>query len=130
MLKEATPRKKKSTPPKAYKNTPYVRFTGKMLYLNGNTMHMLGCCDSISICVDKASRIMVIRPDGPFRLSRVCETPGARRIETNGSLLAVIEAGFPVGMLGKHIACEPMLGGGVWASLIPRYEGEKNRTGA
>ena len=95
MLKEATPRKKKSTPPKAYKNTPYVRFTGKMLYLNGNTMHMLGCCESISICVDKASRIMVIRPDGPFRLSRVCETPGARRIETNGSLLAVIEAGFP-----------------------------------
>ena len=122
MYKEVTPRRKRSCPPRGVKGRAYVRFTPKMLYINGQAMEMLGHCESIGISVNGPDRCMVITPGGPWKLSRVCETMHARRIETNGGLVSLLEAGFPRGMIGKYLRCTTDMTGALTVSLIPDYE--------
>ena len=87
---------------------PYMRITRKMLYLNSDAMRMMPDVEYITMSVDAKGHSLCIWPsDGEnanaFKLCRVCETPGARRIETNNSLESIIKAGFPVHMLGERL---------------------------
>lgn len=122
MYKEVIPRKKHSAPPRGVRGKPYVRFTPKMLYINSPAMRMLGGTETISISVNGPERVMVITPGGPWKLARVCETRDARRIETNGGLVSLLDAGFPRGMIGKYLMCHTDMMGALAVSLIPDYD--------
>ena len=123
MYKEVIPKKKRSSPPRGVKGKAYVRFTPKMLYISGPAMRMLGMPESIGISVDGPGRAMVLRPGGPFKLSRVCETEDARRIETNKALESLLEYGFPRGMLGLWLTqLQTTMDGALAVSLLPDWE--------
>ena len=123
MYHEVTPKKKRCSPPPGVKGKAYVRFTPKMLYISGPAMRMLGMPESIGISVDGPGRAMVIRPGGPFKLSPVCETENARRIETNKALESLLEFGFPRGMIGIWLTQIQMtMDGAMAVSLLPEYD--------
>ena len=122
MYHEVMPTKKRSAPPRGVRGRAYVRYTPKMLYLNGQAMQMLGMPETVSISINGPDRIMIITPGGPWKLSRVCETKDARRIETNGGLVAMLEAGFPRGMIGKYLSVNKDMTGALAVSLIPQYD--------
>lgn len=88
---------------------PGVRFTYKSLYINARAGKML-TTDYITISVmnDATLHAMRLIPSSKeypnsFKLSDVCETNGAKRIETNRSLEAILNAGFPKSLLGKYL---------------------------
>lgn len=122
MYREVTPKKKRCAPPRGVRGRAYVRFTPKMLYISGPAMELLGNPETVSLSVNGPDRLMVIRPGGPWKLSRVCETINARRIETNGGLVALLEAGFPKGMIGKYLRVSVDMTGALAVSLIPDYD--------
>lgn len=122
MYHEVIPTKKRSAPPRGVRGKAYVRFTPKLLYINANAMRMLGPTDTVTISINAPERVMVITPGGPWKLSRVCETKDARRIETNGGLVSMLEYGFPKGMIGKYLSCHPDMMGALVVSLIPDYD--------
>ena len=122
MYKEVLPKQKRSAPPRGVKGKAYVRYTPKMLYINGQAMEMLGFSDTISISVNGPEKVMVLTSGGPWKLSRVCETKDARRIETNGGLLSLMDAGFPKGMIGKYLMCHQDMTGSLVVSLLPNYD--------
>ena len=130
MYHEVIPTKKRNAPPKGVRGKPYVRFTPKMLYISSPAMRMLGETEWISISVNGPERVMILSPGGPWKLSRVCETKDARRIETNGGLVSVLDAGFPKGMIGKYLLCHPDMMGALTVSLIPEYERSENHVSA
>lgn len=121
MYKEVIPRKKHSAPPRGVRGRAYVRYTPKMLYLSNEAMKLLGDTDTVRISINGPERVMIVQPGGPWKLSRVCETQNARRIETNGGLVAMLEAGFPRGMIGKYLMCNTDMMGALMVSLIPDY---------
>ena len=125
MFHEVTPQKKRNAPPPGYRGAPYVRYTPKMLYISGPAMKMLGMADTVTISISGPDRMMMITPGGPWKLSRVCETMYARRIETNGGLVAMLEAGFPRGMIGKYLSVNTDMTGSLAVSLIPQYDAIK-----
>lgn len=123
MLKEVVPQKKRSGPPSWIKGKAYVRYTPKMLYLSGPAMQMLGMPEKIGISIDGPQRMMIIRPNGPFKLSTVCETQNARRIETNLALMSLLDAGFPKGMINKYLSVSTVtMDGALCVSLVPEYD--------
>ena len=123
MLKEVLPKKKHSAPPRAVREKAYIRFTTKMLYINGPAAEMLQLPESIGISVDGPGKVMVLRPSGPFKLSRVCETTNARRIETNRALESLLDYGFPRGMIGQYLTqLQLTMDGALAVSLIPDYD--------
>lgn len=122
MYREVIPKKKRSQPPRGVKGRAYVRYTPKMLYINGQAMELLGHPETVSISINGPDRIMMITPGGPWKLSRVCETMYARRIETNGGLVALLDAGFPKGMIGKYLRVNQDMTGSLAVSLIPDYD--------
>jgi hypothetical protein len=122
MYKEVIPKKKRSAPPRGVRGKAYVRYTPKMLYINSQAMEMLGEADTVSISINGPERVMIITPDGPWKLSRVCETRDAKRIETNGGLVSMLDAGFPKGMIGKYLSCHIDMTGALAVSLIPQYD--------
>ena len=122
MYREVIPRKKRSAPPRGMQGKPYVRYTPKMLYINCQAMELLGMAETVAISINGPERMMMISPGGPWKLSRVCETGTARRIETNGGLVAMLEAGFPRGMIGKYLAVHKDMTGALAVSLIPEYD--------
>lgn len=122
MLRQAIPQKTICKPPKGMQGKPYFRMTLKMLYLSKECMALLpDGTESISILVDYAKRRMFIRPGDDFKLHPVCETQGARRIETSRVTSSLLQAGFPVGLLDHHLMCEKTLDGAVCVSLIPYF---------
>ena len=122
MFHEVLPRKKRSAPPRGMRGAAYVRYTPKMLYISGPAMEMLGMPNSVSISVNGPDRMMMITPGGPWKLSRVCETMHARRIETNGGLVSLLEAGFPRGMINHYLTVHEDMTGSLAVSLIPDYD--------
>lgn len=123
MLKEVLPKKKHNAPPRAVREKAYIRFTPKMLYINGPAAEMLQLPESIGISVDGPGKVMVLRPSGPFKLSRVCETTNARRIETNRALESLLDYGFPRGMIGQYLTqLQLTMDGALAVSLIPDYD--------
>lgn len=122
MIKEIRPERKRNAPPKGVRNKPYVRFTSKMLYISSAAMRLLGETEYVSLSINAPERFMIITHNGPWKLCRVNEAKDARRIETNGGLLNILEAGFPKGMLGKYLMCHTDMMGALVVSLIPDYE--------
>lgn len=122
MYHEVLPKKKRSAPPSGMRGAPYVRYTPKMLYISGPAMELLGMPENVTISISGPDRMMMITPGGPWKLSRVCETKDARRIETNGGLVTMLEAGFPRGMIGKYLSVNTDMTGSLAVSLIPQYD--------
>lgn len=122
MFREVMPKKKRSAPPRGVRGRAYVRYTPKMLYINSQAMELLGMPENVTISISGPDRMMMITPGGPWKLSRVCETKDARRIETNGGLVAMLEAGFPRGMIGKYLTVNTDMTGSLAVSLIPQYD--------
>lgn len=122
MFHEVMPTKKRSAPPRGVRGRAYVRYTPKMLYINAHAMRMLGDTETVSISINGPERMMVLTPGGPWKLSKVCETKDARRIETNGGLVSMLDAGFPKGMIGKYLSCHLDMYGSMAVSLIPDYD--------
>lgn len=117
------PIKKRSAPPRGIQGMAYIRYTNKMLYFSGPAIRMISIPETISISIDGPGRMMVIRPHGPFKLSKVCETEDARRIETNNALASMIEAGFPRGMVGKYLTLMHVtMDGALAVSLMVDYD--------
>lgn len=100
----------------------YVTITPKMLYISASAWKMFGA-EYITIDLDTKSRIIRFRSaETPqkgttFKLSRVKETPNARRIETNNALMSLVAAGLPRAALRKHLPCTIGLDG----SLLVDY---------
>ena len=91
------------------KSYPCIRFTYKSLYINNKAGQMLSSdYITISIVKDKTLHAMRLSPstkenENAFKLSSVCESKYAKRIETNRSLESILEAGFPKHLLGKNL---------------------------
>lgn len=130
MLKEikSSRNRQRHQPPNSVKKKPYVRFTPKMLYMNGPFMEEMGSPPYIKISVDGPNRLMVIAngTEEDFKLSSVCETKHSRRIETNRALMDILEAGFPKGMIGKYLTgIQKGMDGSMFISLYPDYNAEE-----
>ena len=86
---------------------PYVWFTNKMLMISNDAMILWGDTDYIRISINLKECVLILSkaeeaPDS-YKLSHVCETKYARRIETNNALLSIIQAGFPLYMMRKRL---------------------------
>lgn len=122
-MKQVQIRKKSKGPKRP--DMPYVRYTQKMLYISSLAMRMIPGTEYITMAVDGPGHYMIIRPaekdaENAFKLSMVCETLHARRIETNNSLLSVQDAGFPRWALGKYMPVTPGLDGALLVDLRPQ----------
>ncbi len=119
-LKQIKPMKKRPTYRKT--NTPYMSISLKMLYINEDAAALVDQLDYCTISIDTKGQHIVVHPankedDGAFKLSTVCESKRARRIETNRALLSFIRSGFPMWMLDKRLPVVRGLDG----SLIADY---------
>lgn len=120
MFKTAEVKRRRFMPPKGI--SAYVRVTTRLMYINSEAMKMLGETESISISVNAKDHVMLIVPGGEWKLTKVCESQYARRIENGYSMISLLEAGFPKGMMGHYLHCYKGLGGALIVSLIPDYE--------
>lgn len=123
MINVATVRPKKSA--NKGKGGAFVRFNLKMLYISSDAMGMIPDTEYISIRVNPAGHAMTITPeraksDTAFHLSKVNETKGARRIETNNALLSILDAGFPKWALGKRMPATVGLDNSLVIDLRPQ----------
>ena len=108
---EKTPKAKS----RAIPGEAYVRLTSKMLYINSGAMRLISC-EYIQIDLDAKRKVLRFTPCGKdaenaFKLSRVKETPGARRIETNNALMSLQSEGLPRSALGKRLPVSLSLDG-------------------
>ena len=109
----------------------YVRIGLKAFYISNEAMKKFGDTDYIRISMDKDNRCVIVskaseKADDTFKLSRVCESERARRIETNRSLLSMIRGGFPLYMIDRHLPANLGLDGSLLADFsmpIPLKEG-------
>lgn len=118
-FKAITPVKKAKS--SVVKDQEYVRLTNKMLYINSGASKYLDG-DYIQIFLDQKRELIKMIPCkkgelNAFKLSKVNETNGARRIETNNALRSFIDAGFPNGKLGKRLPVSKSIDG----SLLVDY---------
>lgn len=120
MFKTAEVKRRRYAPPKGVK--AYVRFTPRLLYINSDAMKLLGETESVSISINAKDRVMIISPGGEWKLTTVCESKYARRIENGNNMIGILEAGFPKGMIGHYLHCYEGIGGALIVSLIPDYE--------
>ena len=119
MFNKVMPKKQRHQPST---RDPYVRLTTRLFYLSSEAMKMLGETQSIGISINPQQRVMILSPGGEWRLTSVCETQYARRIENGSSLISFLQAGFPKGMLGKYLRVQKDMSGSLVVSLIPEYE--------
>lgn len=120
MFTRAEPRKQRHRPPAGV--DVYVRFTPRIFYINARAMEMLGeGVKTVSIDIDKQSRVMKVSPGGDWKLTTVCESK-AMRIENGSRMLGILDAGFPSGLIGKYLSCTKDLTGALVVSLIPGFE--------
>ena len=120
MFKKAEVKRRRYAPPKGVK--AYVRFTPRLLYINSEAMKMLGDAESVSIAINAKDHVMIISTNGDWKLSTVCESKYARRIENGNNMMGILEAGFPKGMMGHYLHCYKGIDGALIVSLIPDYE--------
>lgn len=120
MYKKIDPKKQRHFAPRDVKE--YVRVTSRMLYLSNEAMKLMGNCESVNISIDKPQRVMVISPNGAWKLSTVRDTKYARRIENGSSMTEILKGGFPYGMLGAYLPCQKDMSGSLIVSLIPEQK--------
>ena len=120
MYKKVEPKKRRYCPPKGM--DAYIRVTTRIVYLNSGAMKLLGDADSINVSINPQERIMVVTPGGPWKLTTVCETKYARRIENGSAMAQFLKAGFPDGLLGCYLKCWKDICGSLVVSLIPDIE--------
>ena len=123
MIKQITPLKKRKTYRKA--GAPYVSIGYKMLYINEDAGRMTGGMRYANIGIDIQEQRLIIskaQEETPetFKLSKVCESSFARRIETNRSLLSLIKAGFPTWMIDRRLPVTQALDGSLVADFSKR----------
>lgn len=111
--KQIKPLKKSANGPANY---PYVRINPKMLMINSDAMALWGDTDYMRISISIDEQILIFSKayegdDGAFKLSRVCETKRARRIETNRALVALFRSGFPLYMADKRLPVKILMDG-------------------
>ena len=83
---------------------------------------MWGDHDSCNVSIDVPGKVMVFSPGGQWKLSSVCETKNAKRIETRTAVNSFLEAGFPRGLLGKYLPCHVDMAGSLVVSLMVDYD--------
>ena len=112
MIRQIKPMRKLSSGGTGF---PYVKLSPKMLFLNSDAMEMWGETDYMRISISTSEQQLIFskaqKSEDSFKLSKVCETKHARRIETNRALLAIIKAGFPLYMLDKRLPVKILLDG-------------------
>lgn len=114
-----------------HREDAYIRIGLKAFYLSNEAMKLLGDTEYIRISLDRDNRMVIISKAGKavdsFKLSKVCETQYARRIETNRSLLSLVRNGFPLYMVDRYLPVSVGLDGSLnadFSALIPLKEGE------
>ena len=120
MFRVANPKKQRHAPPRG--TEMYVRVTPRLFYISSEACRKWGDHERCSISIDAPNRVMVISPGGAWKLSTVCETKFAKRIETRNSTISFLEAGFPKGLLGKYLPCHVDLAGALIVSLMVDYD--------
>ena len=123
MIKQITTIKKRKTYRKA--GEPYVSIGYKMLYINEDAGRLTGGMRYAHIGIDIQEQRLIISKAAEetpetFKLSKVCESGYARRIETNRSLLSLIKAGFPTWMIDKRLPVTQGLDGSLIADFSKR----------
>lgn len=104
--------------------SPCVRFTYKSLYINNEAGKLLNAeYITISILKDKGLHVLRLAPakrddDNSFKLSQVCESQYARRIETNRSLESILDAGFPRNLLGENLPVIRLFDGSLLVNIF------------
>lgn len=120
MFKPVEPKKQRHGPPKGM--DVYVRITPRLFYISSGAMKLWGEHETCNISVDAPGRAMVISPNGGWKLSTVCETKYAKRIETRNSTISFLDAGFPKALLGKYLPCHVDMAGALVVSLMVDYD--------
>ena len=119
MFKGVEPKKRSHRPARM---GAYVRLTPRMFYISGAAGKMWGMRERCNISIDAPNHLMVISPGNEWKLSTVCETENAMRIETRNSAISFLDAGFPKGMLGKYLPCHVDMAGSLIVSLMVDYD--------
>lgn len=118
MIKQIKPLKKTSS---HRERKPYIRIGMKMIYINEEAGDLIGPTDYATFAIDTNGQHIIVTPskkeEGAFKLSTVCESNNARRVETNRALLSFIKSGFPMWMVDKRLPVVKGLDG----SLIADY---------
>ena len=120
MFKTVEPKKQRHGKPLGV--NAYVRITPRLFYISSDAGKMWGDHETCNISIDAPNRIMVISPDGQWKLSSVCQTENAKRIETRNSTISFLDAGFPKGLLGKYLPCHVDMTGALVVSLMVDYD--------
>ena len=120
MFKPVEPTKQRHGPPVGM--DVYVRITPRLFYISSGAMKLWGEQQTCNISIDAPGRVMVISPNGSWKLSTVCETKHARRIETRNSTISFLDAGFPKALLGKYLPCHVDMAGALVVSMMVDYD--------
>lgn len=93
-----------------------------MLMINTEAIELWGDAEYIRISIDTDDQVLIFSKaqksdDDVFKLSKVCETKRARRIETNRALLSIIKAGFPMYMIDKRLPVKLLIDGSLAADF-------------
>ena len=122
MFKAVQPKKQRHYRPRGVGS--YVRITPRLFYISSEACKEWGEHERCNISIDAPHNVMVLTPyqGGDWKLSSVCETKYAKRIETRNSTISFLEAGFPKGMLGKYLECHVDMVGSLVVSLVPDYD--------
>jgi len=120
MFKIVEPKKQRHSKPAGM--TSYVRVAARLIYINGEAMKTWGEHETCSISIDVPNKTLVFTPGGPWKLSPVCETKNAKRIETRTAVNSFLEEGFPKGLLGKYLPCHVDMAGSLIVSLMVDYD--------
>ena len=120
MFRAVEPKKQRHAPPGNI--STYVRITPRLFYISSEACKMWGDYETCSISINVPEKLMIISPNGAWKLSTVCETRNAKRIETRNSTISFLEAGFPKGLLGKYLPCHVDMAGSLIVSLMVDYD--------
>jgi len=120
MFKMVEPKRQRHTRPQGV--SAYVRVSSRLILINSEAGKMWGDHDTCNVSIDAPGKTMVFTPRGPWKLSTVCETKNAKRIETRTAVNSFLEAGFPKGLLGKYLPCHVDMAGSLVVSLMVDYD--------
>lgn len=120
MFKAVEPKKHRHSSPAGMKT--YVRVTPRLFYISSAAGKLFGNHERCNISIDVPGKVMIISPGGQWKLSTVCETKNAKRIETPNTTISFLEAGFPKGLLGKYLPCFRDISGCLVVGLTVDYD--------
>ena len=125
MFKAVEPKKQRHKSPAGVKK--YVRITPRLFYISNEAGKLFGDHDHCNISIDAPGKTMVISPGGQWKLSPVCDTQHAKRIETRNCAISFLDAGFPKGLLGKYLPCFVDMTGCLVVGLTVDYDAIKGK---